>query len=145
MRAHTSPVLVADNLCFAYPGERGGIRSASLALSASVTASVRGPSGSGKSTLLALLGLILTPASGTLSLAGTDTGRLSRENGTAFASRGSAWSFRMWASCRTSMPGRTWQPLSAPVWEPTGRRPGGSWNASAWENSPTLRLRRCQG
>ncbi|MEL7989813.1 ATP-binding cassette domain-containing protein [Streptomyces albidoflavus] len=78
MRAHTSPVLVADNLCFAYPGERGGIRSASLALSASVTASVRGPSGSGKSTLLALLGLILTPASGTLSLAGTDTRRLSR-------------------------------------------------------------------
>ncbi|WP_436737096.1 ABC transporter ATP-binding protein [Streptomyces sp. BBFR102] len=78
MRVHTSPVLVADNLCFTYPGGRGGIRSASLTLTAPVTAAVRGPSGSGKSTLLALLGLILTPASGTLTIAGTDTGRLTQ-------------------------------------------------------------------
>lgn len=78
MRTHTPPVLVADSLCFTYPGGRGGIRSASLALTASVTAAVRGPSGSGKSTLLALLGLILTPASGILTIAGTHTGELTQ-------------------------------------------------------------------
>ncbi|MEU7372906.1 ATP-binding cassette domain-containing protein [Streptomyces albidoflavus] len=78
MRTHTSSALVADGLCFTYPGGRGGINSASLTLSASVTAAIRGPSGSGKSTLLALLGLILTPDAGTVTIAGTDTGQLTQ-------------------------------------------------------------------
>lgn len=78
MHAHTPPVLRADGLCFTYPGGRGGVHRASLALPAAGTAAVRGPSGSGKSTLLALLGLILTPCSGALTIDGTDTGRLTQ-------------------------------------------------------------------
>ncbi|KUN19144.1 ABC transporter ATP-binding protein [Streptomyces antibioticus] len=73
----TSPqvALVAQRLAFTY-ASGAGLKRADLVLAPGETAAVEGPSGSGKSTLLALLGLILTPAAGSLCIGGTDTGAL---------------------------------------------------------------------
>ncbi|WEH16999.1 ATP-binding cassette domain-containing protein [Streptomyces sp. VNUA24] len=70
------PAVVAEGLAFGY-ASGGGLTRADLTLDAGTMAAVEGPSGSGKSTLLALLGLILSPAAGSLHLTGTDTGSLS--------------------------------------------------------------------
>ncbi|MFI8532296.1 ABC transporter ATP-binding protein [Streptomyces aquilus] len=67
--------LVAQRLGFTY-ASGAGLKPADLALASGETAAVEGPSGSGKSTLLALLGLILTPSTGSLAIGGTDTGSL---------------------------------------------------------------------
>lgn len=72
MHTTSPPALMAEGLAFTYPSG-GGVVDADLMLEAGVTAAVEGPSGSGKSTFLALLGLILTPAAGSLSIGGTDT------------------------------------------------------------------------
>ncbi|MFE7764845.1 ABC transporter ATP-binding protein [Streptomyces sp. NPDC057438] len=70
------PAVVAEGLAFGY-ASGGGLTRADLTLGAGTMAAVEGPSGSGKSTLLALLGLILSPAAGSLHITGTDTGALS--------------------------------------------------------------------
>ncbi|PWI19063.1 ABC transporter ATP-binding protein [Streptomyces sp. Act143] len=75
MNTASPPAVMAEGLAFTYP-TGGGLARADLVLEAGATAAVEGPSGSGKSTLLALLGLILTPAAGSLSVGGTDTGSL---------------------------------------------------------------------
>ncbi|MEV5437148.1 ATP-binding cassette domain-containing protein [Streptomyces sp. NPDC052682] len=67
-----SPPVVAEGLAFRY-ASGGGLTRVDIALGAGTTAAVEGPSGSGKSTLLALLGLILSPAEGSLYIKGTDT------------------------------------------------------------------------
>lgn len=48
----------------------------SFTLDAGETAVIMGPSGSGKSTLLQLIGALLTPSTGTITLAGRDLGSL---------------------------------------------------------------------
>ena len=53
------------------------VRGVSLTIGAGELAAVTGPSGSGKSTLLHLMAALERPTSGTVRLAGQDTGRLS--------------------------------------------------------------------
>jgi ABC-type lipoprotein export system ATPase subunit len=74
--ASSPPAVVAEGLAFGY-SSGGGLTRADITLEAGAMAAVEGPSGSGKSTLLALLGLILSPAAGSLHITGTDTGALS--------------------------------------------------------------------
>ncbi|MEI5526745.1 ATP-binding cassette domain-containing protein [Streptomyces brasiliscabiei] len=75
MNTASPPAVVAEGLAFSY-ASGGGLARADLTLGAGTTAAVEGPSGSGKSTLLALLGLILSPAAGSLHITGTDSGSL---------------------------------------------------------------------
>ncbi|GAA0658954.1 ABC transporter ATP-binding protein [Streptomyces thermocarboxydovorans] len=77
MNTDSPPAVLAEGLAFSY-ASGGGLARADLTLDAGVMAAVEGPSGSGKSTLLALLGLILSPAEGSLHIAGTDAGALSQ-------------------------------------------------------------------
>ncbi|MEH0634725.1 ABC transporter ATP-binding protein [Streptomyces bottropensis] len=76
MNTAAPPAVVTEGLAFSY-ASGAGVTRADLTLDAGTTAAVEGPSGSGKSTLLALLGLILSPAAGSLHITGTDTGALS--------------------------------------------------------------------
>ncbi|MET9777426.1 ATP-binding cassette domain-containing protein [Streptomyces sp. NPDC006367] len=76
MSTASPPAVLAEGLAFRY-ASGGGLVRADLTLEAGATVAVEGPSGSGKSTLLALLGLILSPDSGTLRIAGSDTRSLS--------------------------------------------------------------------
>ncbi|MFF5307530.1 ABC transporter ATP-binding protein [Streptomyces sp. NPDC013161] len=76
MNTASPPIVLGEGLAFRYAAG-GGLSRADLTLRAGTMAAVEGPSGSGKSTLLALLGLILSPAAGSLHIAGTDTGALS--------------------------------------------------------------------
>jgi ABC-type lipoprotein export system ATPase subunit len=78
MNTASPPALVAEDLAFTYASGHG-LTHADLTLPPGTMAAVQGPSGSGKSTLLALLGLILSPAAGALSIAGTDTGALTTD------------------------------------------------------------------
>ncbi|OPG01290.1 ABC transporter ATP-binding protein [Streptomyces sp. GKU 895] len=75
MNTTSPPAVMAEGLGFTY-ASGAGLKRAEFALAPGGTAAVEGPSGSGKSTLLALLGLILTPAVGSLHIGGTDTGPL---------------------------------------------------------------------
>ncbi|MEU6377898.1 ATP-binding cassette domain-containing protein [Streptomyces sp. NPDC046909] len=72
MNTVSPPALTAEDLAFTYVSG-GGLTRADLTLEQGAMAAVEGPSGSGKSTLLALLGLILSPAAGSLRINGTDT------------------------------------------------------------------------
>lgn len=64
-------MLVLDNLVYAHRGQPASYHFSMTAAPGEVTA-VSGPSGSGKSTLLDLIAGFLTPASGSLTLDGTD-------------------------------------------------------------------------
>ena len=55
------------------------LKGVSVALNAGELTLLMGPSGSGKTTLLSILGCILSPTSGSIRVAGTDTGRLAPE------------------------------------------------------------------
>jgi ABC-type lipoprotein export system ATPase subunit len=75
-------VIVADSLVKIY-GEGDAATRAVSSVSFNIEhgefSSLIGQSGSGKSTLLNLLGLLDTPTSGTVSIAGTDTSSLNRK------------------------------------------------------------------
>lgn len=72
MNTASPPAVVAEGLAFSY-ASGGGVQRADLTLGAGTMTAVEGPSGSGKSTLLALLGLILSPAAGSLHIDGAAT------------------------------------------------------------------------
>ena len=61
---------------FGWPGGRHLLRIDRLAIASGERVFLKGPSGSGKSTLLGLIGGVLTPESGTVSLLGTHLDRL---------------------------------------------------------------------
>jgi len=74
----TEAVISLEQLRFAWPGT--GVPCLdidTMQVERGATVLLRGPSGSGKSTLLALLGGVLTPASGRLTILGQDMAKLS--------------------------------------------------------------------
>jgi putative ABC transport system ATP-binding protein len=74
-------IVKADALYYRYPGSVGAddvLRGASLEVAAGEIVLLRGHSGSGKTTLLSLMAGLLSPARGTVTLAGTDLGGLDR-------------------------------------------------------------------
>ncbi|HOA94523.1 MAG TPA: ABC transporter ATP-binding protein [Quisquiliibacterium sp.] len=67
-----------EALAYAWPGAQAPcLRIDALEIARGERVFLHGPSGSGKSTLLGLIGLVLRPGAGTITLAGQDTGRLS--------------------------------------------------------------------
>lgn len=75
-------VIIADNLEKIYgdgPTATRALASVSFAMQKGEFVSLIGQSGSGKSTLLNLLGLLDTPTSGSVAIAGTDTSQLNRK------------------------------------------------------------------
>ncbi|MFJ9666669.1 ABC transporter ATP-binding protein [Streptomyces sp. NPDC101219] len=72
MNTASPPAVAAEGLAFSYTSG-GGVKRADLTLGAGTMTAVEGPSGSGKSTLLAVLGLILSPAAGSLHIDGAAT------------------------------------------------------------------------
>ncbi|MFM8845514.1 MAG: ATP-binding cassette domain-containing protein [Gammaproteobacteria bacterium] len=67
----------ARDLLFAWPGKAPVIDIEQFSVARGERVFLRGPSGSGKSTLLGLLGGVLTPARGEVSLLGTEISALS--------------------------------------------------------------------
>ncbi len=61
-------MLTVNDLSFSYDRDRPLLHGIDMGLRAGDSIAIVGPSGSGKSTLLALLGLLLSPDTGTLSL-----------------------------------------------------------------------------
>jgi putative ABC transport system ATP-binding protein len=61
------------------PGRVRALKGVSITLTAGELTLLMGPSGSGKTTLLSILGCILTPTEGTLTIAGHSTAGLSAE------------------------------------------------------------------
>ncbi len=70
----TGPVLVASEVAVA-----GRLAQASLTVNGDEKLLVTGPNGSGKSTLLEVLAGVLTPSSGTVTVAGVSVGHLTQE------------------------------------------------------------------
>lgn len=70
-------MLAVEDLDFGYKAGQPIFTDASLCFAAGKVTVVTGPSGCGKSTLLYLLGLMLTPWAGTISLSGVMVSRLS--------------------------------------------------------------------
>ncbi|MDK8463001.1 ABC transporter ATP-binding protein [Marinobacter sp. SS13-12] len=69
--------LSISNLAFCWDKTQPPLRYPDITLNAGEHLFLRGPSGSGKSTLLSLLGGLILPDAGKLSLLGTDLARLS--------------------------------------------------------------------
>lgn len=63
--------VVVDELSFSYRDDDPVIERLSATFAPGTTTAITGPSGRGKSTLLYLLGLMLTPSAGTVSVGGT--------------------------------------------------------------------------
>jgi len=72
-----APAIRASKLLFAWPGKAPVIDIEGFSVARGERVFLRGPSGSGKSTLLGLLGGVLTPARGEVSLLGTEISALS--------------------------------------------------------------------
>lgn len=70
------------------------LKSVSFAVQPSSFVSFVGPSGSGKTTLLNLIGCLDRPTSGNLTVAGTDTSRLSRKEAADFRGRNLGFIFQ---------------------------------------------------
>ncbi|MFD7443346.1 ABC transporter ATP-binding protein [Streptomyces sp. NPDC059909] len=73
--------LLLDHVTLTYPdgdGRLTALDTVSLEVTAGSLTAVVGPSGSGKSSLLAVAATLVTPDSGRVAVAGTDTGGLSR-------------------------------------------------------------------
>ncbi|CAM5553423.1 Sulfate/thiosulfate import ATP-binding protein CysA [Streptomyces tanashiensis] len=69
--------LVLDDVTLTYPDGEGrltALDAVSLTVPAGTLTAVVGPSGSGKSSLLAVAATLVTPDSGRVAVAGTDTG-----------------------------------------------------------------------
>ena len=70
------PIIQTDKLCYAYEDENGQkipvLHDISLTIGRGEYVAVLGHNGSGKSTLAKLLNLILTPDSGTITIAGRE-------------------------------------------------------------------------
>jgi len=80
--AHPNVVLEARDIVKDLGAGAGRVRAlkgVSLSLNAGELTLLMGPSGSGKTTLLSILGCILTPTEGTLTIAGHSTAGLSAE------------------------------------------------------------------
>jgi len=78
MNTSAQPVLATTGLRFRYgPGDDWLINSISVEFPTTSISVVTGRSGSGKSTLLSLLGLLLTPTSGHLTISGRHTETMS--------------------------------------------------------------------
>ncbi|MFI0353514.1 ABC transporter ATP-binding protein [Actinomadura sp. 9N407] len=82
MNARTAPTgLELTGITLTYPDGTGRLTAldqVSLTVPAGTVTAVVGPSGSGKSSLLAVAATLITPDSGRVSIAGTDTTGLSR-------------------------------------------------------------------
>ena len=74
--ATTRQVLHLSKLTFRWDQTQPPLRYPDITLNAGEHLFIRGPSGSGKSTLLSLMGGLIVPESGTLSLLGTELSRL---------------------------------------------------------------------
>ncbi len=75
----TDPLLLIDELTYAWPGEQDPvIRKLSLSIAAGEKVFLAGASGSGKSTLLALIGGLVLPDQGTIDISGQSLNTLSR-------------------------------------------------------------------
>lgn len=72
-----NPVLSVEDLQFGYTPEQTVIDIAHFEIAPGESVFLRGPSGSGKSTMLGLIGGVLAPRSGKLSICGSETTRLS--------------------------------------------------------------------
>ena len=85
--ADATPALSVRGLVLEYPdGERGVLRAldeVSLDLLPGTFTAMVGPSGSGKSSLLAVAAGLVTPTSGSVSVAGREMAGLSRKERTA--------------------------------------------------------------
>jgi putative ABC transport system ATP-binding protein len=66
----------------------------SFSVNAGETVAIIGPSGSGKSTLLSLIGLLDTPTTGTITIAGVTTNTLSENAQAAFRSKNIGFIFQ---------------------------------------------------
>ena len=73
----SDPVLVLDNLRFGYGSDRPVIELSHLSIERGESIFLKGASGSGKSTLLGLIGGVLTPWEGKISLCGHEMTALS--------------------------------------------------------------------
>lgn len=71
-----TPVIKADSISVTRGGQQI-LRDVSLSVPPEARMLVQGPSGAGKTTLFNVLGLLDTPASGTVAITGSDTGGLS--------------------------------------------------------------------
>lgn len=70
---HSAPIIRLCDLQFTWPGQRAAcLDIAALEVDAGERIFIHGPSGSGKSTLLGLLGGVLVPQRGTISVLGHD-------------------------------------------------------------------------
>lgn len=74
-----APAVKVEDLSFAYAEGPPALRGVSLSVNSGSTTALVGPSGSGKSTLLKLIARHWDPASGSLSLFGSDLRNLSAE------------------------------------------------------------------
>jgi putative ABC transport system ATP-binding protein len=73
-----SALLTLQDLRFGWQPAQPVLDIAELTLAAGTSLFLRGPSGSGKSTLLNLIGAVLQPQAGTITLLGTDLASLNR-------------------------------------------------------------------
>ncbi len=75
--AEGEPVLELADVVKHYPGDVQALRGVDLVVRAGEQCAIVGPSGSGKSTLLHIMGTLERPSSGTVRIAGVDTGAAS--------------------------------------------------------------------
>ncbi|MFG2720857.1 ABC transporter ATP-binding protein [Streptomyces sp. NPDC048416] len=79
MNPPTTPPLLLDGVTLTYPDGEGrltALDAVSLSVDAGTVTACAGPSGSGKSSLLAVAATLVTPDSGRVVVAGTDTASL---------------------------------------------------------------------
>lgn len=74
---HPAAAVELEAVRYAWPGKPVLLDIAQLSIAPGERVFLRGPSGSGKSTLLGLLGGVLTPAAGRITVLGCDLARLS--------------------------------------------------------------------
>lgn len=84
---HSDAILRLDGVSKVYrsgDSEVHAVSDATMAVDAGEFVSLVGPSGSGKTTLISMIGGLLSPTSGTITLAGGDVGSLSKKELTRF-------------------------------------------------------------